>query len=146
MKWILATIVLAIVLWYGAIFSGFEPWKLVGFEMGTGIVARNAPDEVVIGQPIRIVFAASVPGGKIAGRFKNVVLYYHPVGETDYRPRQLLEHNLINNKHENFVFIIQPQSKAGVVNFYFEYVFDNKARKIEGGKQIIVRTPTGYIG
>jgi hypothetical protein len=47
MKWasrIIIVIILGVNLWYGLIWSGFEPWRLVDFELGTGIVRRIAPD------------------------------------------------------------------------------------------------------
>lgn len=115
----------------GCAMFAFVPVAGFLYDLGTGIVQIHAPSTAPVGEPIKIVLGAAVTSHRpIAGRYKNAVLYYRLQGEEGFRFVKPAEQKPIDSKHENFVFII-PGQKAGTLEFFFEYVFDDVVRKQE---------------
>lgn len=129
--------VFGLMLWHGR-YLLIEPWRLFGFEIGAGGLRIIQPDSVKIGEPIKIVFAASVTSRRsIKGRWKNVTLHYR-LNEGGYQTIHPVERNLLDDKHEDFVFVIPSQAEPGTIDFFFEYIFDGEQSKVPGRKPISV--------
>jgi hypothetical protein len=108
----------------------FDPFRLIGFELGSGSVLINAPETAKINEEIKVGMVVGVTSVRsVTGRYKNPVLHYR-LDQGDFQSLKPIGHNPLNSKQEEFIFVIPPQSEAGTIEISFEYVFDNDHRKL----------------
>ncbi|MBZ5728266.1 MAG: hypothetical protein LAP87_25175 [Acidobacteriia bacterium] len=109
------------------------------FTPGGGGSTQSGPDSVKAGEPIVINLELSVwgSGGSIDGRYKDIVLFYRCVGDSEYKtiePRLISRHD----KSEVYEFTVPAVANetSREVEYYLEMKLDGHLNRIEGIKKI----------
>ena len=111
---------------------------MAGACVGGGGSVQTVPDVVHPGDTARLQLRLSVTGGRIAGRYDDVALYYRLVGAADYERAQEPRPLAVDERHVTYEFTIPPYPAGtrGPIEYYFTAALDGHPARIPAMKQI----------